>query len=189
MNNEMTYADYRELMDTLVAEEKSTGTNPTEALVMYTALNHKRMKRLDKKGTLTEEQLQAIKELKQPIKWVVLTESWCGDAAQILPYINKIANSSELIDLKIVLRDEHLDLMDQHLTNGGRAIPKLIMYNADTNETIGSFGPRPQKATDMVQAFKAAHGSLSDEFKKDLQLWYTKDKGQEIINDILQLID
>lgn len=185
----MTYSKYRELVEKLLEEGKSTGSNQSEALTQYSFLNNKRMQRLDKKGVLSEEAIEKLKEYNRPIEWIVLTESWCGDAAQVLPYMNKMADLNENIDLKIALRDENLDLMDQHLTNGGRAIPKLIMVDKETKEVINTFGPRPQKATQMVADFKAKNGSLTPEFKKDLQIWYTKDKGKEIIKDLLLLLN
>ena len=189
LKEEMTYDAYRALMDELVAEQKTTGEEQSEARIHYTSLNHKRMQRLDKKGQLSEEQEAKIKAFDKPVEWVVLTESWCGDAAQTLPFMNKMAEVNDHIDLKIVLRDKNLSLMDEHLTNGGRAIPKLIMRDQETKEVIDTYGPRPSVATKMVIDFKTKEGKLTDEFKKDLQLWYTKDKGQNTINDLLKLLN
>lgn len=185
----MTYPKYRALVETLVEEGKSTGETQSEALTQYSLLNNKRMQRLDKKGMLNDEVIEKVKSYTKPVEWIVLTESWCGDAAQVLPYVNKIANLNENIDLKIALRDEHLDLMDQHLTNGGRAIPKLIMVDKETKEVINTFGPRPSVATQMVLDYKEANGILTPEFKRDLQVWYTKDKGQEIVKELLLLLN
>ena len=100
----------------------------------------------------------------------------------------KIASLNENIDLKIALRDEHLDLMDEHLTNGGRSIPKLIMRDKETKEVLNTFGPRPNEATKLVEDYKNTYGVLTPEFKKDLQLWYTKDKGQNAVNDLVSLL-
>ena len=93
-----------------------------------------------------------------------------------------------LIDFKVVLRDENLDLMNAFLTNGSMSIPKLIVIDNDTNE-ISSWGPRPSIATQMVNDYKKEHGALTPEFKEDLQLWYNKDKSQNVIENLQQLID
>ncbi len=175
-------------MEALVAEGKSTGPEQTEERIDFTFLNNKRMQRLDKKGVVSEEYVAKIKSYKKPVEWIVLAESWCGDAAQVLPYINKVADLNENIDLKIALRDENLELMDQHLTNGGRAIPKLIMVDKETKEVLKTFGPRPSEATKMVQEYKHKYGMLTPEFKKDLQLWYTKDKGKNAVADLVDLL-
>ncbi|MGB1270080.1 MAG: thioredoxin family protein [Flavobacteriaceae bacterium] len=185
----MTYPKYRALVETLVEEGKSTGEVQSDDLTNYSFLNNKRMQRLDKKGVVPEEYVEKIKQFNRPVEWIVLTESWCGDAAQILPYINKVADLNDHIDLKIALRDEHLELMDAHLTNGGRAIPKLIMRDKDTKEVLDTFGPRPSEATKMVEAYKNTYGALTPEFKKDLQIWYTKNKGENAINDLVSLLD
>lgn len=184
----MTYPKYRALVETLVEEGKSTGTTQSEALTQYSLLNNKRMQRLDKKGILNDAVIERVKGYNKPVEWIVLTESWCGDAAQVLPYVNKIASLNENIDLKIALRDEHLDLMDEHLTNGGRSIPKLIMRDKETKEVLNTFGPRPSEATKMVEEYKNTYGTLTPEFKKDLQIWYTKDKGQNAVKDLVSLL-
>jgi len=185
----MTYSKYRALVETLVAEGKSTGATQSEALAQYSLLNNKRMQRLDKKGVINELLAEKIKAYKKPVEWIVLTESWCGDAAQILPFVHKIASLNDNIDLKIALRDDNLDLMDQHLTNRGRAIPKLIMVDKETKKVLNTFGPRPSEATKMVEEYKNNYGVLTPEFKKDLQVWYTKDKGENAVNDLVSLLD
>lgn len=184
----MTYPKYRALVATLVDEGKSTGNTQSEALTNYSLLNNKRMQRLDKKGVLNKTAIETIKAYSKPVEWIVLTESWCGDAAQVLPYVHKIASLNKNIDLKIALRDENLDLMDAHLTNGGRAIPKLIMIDKETKEVLNTFGPRPSEATKMVEKYKNTYGALTPEFKKELQLWYTKDKGQNAVDDLVDLL-
>jgi thiol-disulfide isomerase/thioredoxin len=184
----ISYKAYRVLVKELLAQGKSTGPNQSESLLNYSTLNDKRMNRLDKTSKLTEETITSISKINAPQTWLVLTESWCGDAAQTLPVINKIAELNPNIELKIILRDENEELMDQFLTNGGRSIPKLIALDAN-EEVVNSWGPRPSVATKMVQDYKTAHGQLDAEFKKDLQIWYNKDKGVNTQEDILSLFN
>lgn len=183
----ISYQEYRDLVSSLVAEGKSTGPNQSEALLNYSLLNDKRMKRLDKTIKISEETIAKVKYFKNAQTWLVLTEGWCGDAAQNLPVINKIAEVNSNIDLKVVLRDENIALMDEFLTNGGRSIPKLIALDADKN-VVGTWGPRPTTATNMVKDYKEKHGKLDAEFKKDLQVWYNKDKGIDTQKDIVSLL-
>ena len=183
----ISYEDYKKLVKDLLEEGKSTGIQQSESLLNYSMLNDRRMKRLDKTVKLTEETITSAKDVKEPVTWLVLTEGWCGDAAQTLPVINKIANESEQIDLKIILRDENDELMSQFLTNGGKSIPKLIALDKN-NEVIDSWGPRPSVPTKMVQEYKEKHGQLDADFKKDLQVWYNKDKGKNTQEDMLKLL-
>ena len=78
--------------------------------------------------------------------------------------------------------------MDAFLTNGIRSIPKLIVLNKKKGQIVGEWGPRPSVATEMVETFKKEHGKLTDGFKQELQVWYNKDKGQNILGDMLQLL-
>jgi hypothetical protein len=183
----ISYKDYRALIDNLLAQGKATGPEQSEDLTNYSMLNDKRMKRLDKTIKISEETVHEFQKVTQPQTWLVLTEGWCGDAAQNLPVLNKIASISENIDLKIVLRDENLDLMDLFLTNGGRGIPKLIALDEDNN-VIDSWGPRPNTAAKMVADYKEKNGALDPEFKKNLQVWYNQDKGKSVQEDFVNLV-
>ncbi|MBE7629854.1 thioredoxin family protein [Tenacibaculum piscium] len=183
----ISYHEYRDLVKNLLEKGKSTGENQSEELLNYSVLNDKRMKRLDKTIKLTDEVLAKIKTVKAPQTWLVLSESWCGDAAQNLPVIHKMASENEQIQLKIVLRDENLALMDAFLTNGGRSIPKLIALDTN-NEVLGTWGPRPEIATKMVADYKKEHGALDAEFKESLQVWYNKNKGVNLQENLMSLL-
>ncbi|WP_028892264.1 MULTISPECIES: thioredoxin family protein [Tenacibaculum] len=183
----LSYTEYRNLVSDLLTQGKSTGPNQSDDLLNYSKLNDKRMKRLDKTIQLTKETIAKIKDVKEPQTWLVLTEGWCGDAAQNIPVIHKIAAENPNINFKLVLRDENLELMDEFLTNGGRSIPKLIALNKE-NEVINTWGPRPTMATQMVADYKARKGSLDAEFKEDLQVWYNKNKGENTQEDIVSML-
>ena len=188
LNNSMTYTEYRNLVTKLVQENSTTGYEKTEDLANYTMLNDRRMKRWDKTIKVSDEMRAKIENFNRKVTWLVITESWCGDAAHIMPIINKVAELNEKIDFKVVLRDENEALMNQFLTNGGKAIPKLIMIDNTTKDIVDTFGPRPTVATNMVKAYKAEHGMITLEFKEDLQRWYNKDKGQSTIADLVNIL-
>ena len=186
LENTLSYKEYRDLVSNLLAEGKATGDNQSDDLTNYSMLNDRRMKRLDKTIKISEETVTEIQKIKEPQTWLVITEGWCGDAAQNLPVISKIAETNNQVQLKLVLRDEHEDLMDLFLTNGGKSIPKLVVLDKDNN-VINTWGPRPTVATKMVADYKAKHGALDPEFKQDLQVWYNKNKGQSVQDDFVKL--
>jgi hypothetical protein len=183
----ISYASYRKLISDLIASGKSSGPIQSKDLLNYSKLNDRRMTRLDKTIQLSQDILLRLKKIDKPITWLVLTEGWCGDAAQTLPVISKIADESDLITLKIIFRDEHEELMNQFLTNGGKSIPKLLVLNSE-NKVLNTWGPRPNIATKMVQDYKNKYGQLDAAFKQQLQVWYNKDKGVNIQEDMLGLL-
>jgi thiol-disulfide isomerase/thioredoxin len=187
LEQSMSYKTYRELVSTLVEQNSTTGNDKSPSMANYTVLNDRRMRRWDKTVKPNQEAIDRLAEFDKKVTWLVITESWCGDAAHILPVINKVAELNSNISLRIVLRDDNPELMDAFLTNGGRAVPKLIMVDKELN-VLDTFGPRPGIATEMVQTYKELHGALSPEFKEELQHWYNKDKGQAIIADLLALL-
>lgn len=188
LESAISYPAYRIVVEKHVENGTSTGPVQTEALANYTLLNHSRMKRLDKTIKISEEIEEQFKNFGGSQTWLVLTESWCGDAAQSMPAMQKLADLAPHIDMKVVLRDEHLELMNAFLTNGSMSIPKLIMFDNDRQEVVGDWGPRPTLATQMVADYKKEHGILTPEFKQDLQVWYNKDKSQNVISDLSQLL-
>ena len=188
LKSSMGYLDYRLMVSNLALEGKSTGSVESQELSDYTRLNDQRMKRLDKTIKIDTDSEAKIKGVDKKTTWLVLTESWCGDAAQTLPVMNKIADLNGNISLRLVLRDDNLELMEQFLSNGAMAIPKLIAIDETTGKVTGEWGSRPSIATKMVQDYKSKYGKLTAEFKQDLQLWYNKDKGQNTVSDLLSLL-
>lgn len=182
----MDYSEYNLLFQQLVEESRTTGEQSQEK-IDYTKLNFSRRKRLDKTAKISEESIEVFKNISKKQTWLVISEPWCGDAAQTLPYLNKIAQLSKNIDLKIVLRDENPELMDAFLTNGSRAIPVVIMLDEDFN-VLQTWGPRSKAATKLVSDYKEHHGKIDDAFKEMLQVWYNNDKGVSIVNDISTLV-
>ena len=112
LEKSITYDVYRSLVQQLAQEGSTTGKEKTEALVNYTKLNDRRMKCWDKTIKIPEDVKHKISEFNQNITCLVITESWCGDAAHVIPVLNKIAELNYHIDLKLVLRDENLELMN-----------------------------------------------------------------------------
>ena len=184
----ISYTAYRELVSRLALEGGSTGSEQTESLSNYTQLNDRRMKRWDKTLKFSDESIENISKTDKKITWLVLAESWCGDASPAIPVMNKISQINPSINLKIVLRDENLDLMNCFLTNKAMSIPKLIAIDEQKGEVVGEWGPRSQNATKLVEDYKQLHGALSPDFKEELQVWYNKDKGQSILKDLTVLL-
>jgi hypothetical protein len=183
-----SYDDYRNYINDILKEGKSTGKEQSEALTHYSELNEARMNRLEKTVKISTEIIQKLNQLNGDYIWLVISEGWCGDAAQILPVIYKMAELSERIDLKIVFRDENEDLMNLFLSNGTKSIPKLIILDKITLEVLGDFGPRPIGAKQLILDYKAKHGIVDETAKTNLQLWYLHDKGLSTQKEILDLM-
>lgn len=192
--NSYTYADYRSLVAELVDQGKTTGPNQSEFYVGITMLNKSRMDRLDKKARFATDTETVLDNLSDRYTFLVITEAWCGDAAQTVPLINHLAEATPMIDLRLVLRDDNLALMDQYLTNGGRSIPKVIILDQDTLEPLGTWGPRPMPAQQMVLDYKNLPEPKQDsqDFTVSVHKWYAKDKtqtSQKELADLLQRIE
>lgn len=184
----LSYKEYQILTRTLIDQNRTTGPNQSEAYINYTRMAQKRMKKWDKIGKLLPELQEKITMIQKPMTWLVITEAWCGDAGQSLPFMNKMAQLNEQIDLKLVIRDEYLELIDQFLTNGARSIPKLIALNHDLN-VIGNWGPRPEPIQNEFIENKTTQKMTGKEFSEYMHLWYAKDKGLSMQLEFLSILD
>ncbi|SEP16144.1 Thiol-disulfide isomerase or thioredoxin [Flavobacterium sp. CF108] len=188
--NSHSYAEYRKLVTDLLSEGKSTGSEQSESLTNYSKLNEARMNRLEKTIKISEEVISKLQHLDNHYIWLVISEGWCGDAAQILPILDKMANeSNKKIDLRIVLRDENDELMSQYLTNGGRAIPKVIVICKEAGIVRTDWGPRPKGATELMNNHKRDVGPIDEKIKTDLQLWYLADKGISVQEELIEIME
>lgn len=185
-----SYGDYRKQVDALVAEGKTTGAVQNEELLEFTKLNIQRMNRLDKTVTLDEQTLIQLDQLDHKYKWLLVGDAWCGDCAQIIPIINKMSQADGIhIDFRIISRDAVPGLIETINENKSRAIPKLIMMDADTYEILHTWGSRPLAAHEILLHYKANQNVMSKhDFEKELHLWYARDKGHNIMREVTALI-
>jgi hypothetical protein len=180
------YPSYRNLIKSLLAENKTTGTNHSEAMINYTFMNDRRMDRWDKKIVLDADLVDSIKGLPK-MKWMVITEAWCGDAAQNIPFLAKLAQENPNIDLRLIMRDENPEIMDLYLTNGARSIPILILMDENFND-LTTWGPRPQPVQNMVMESKNKPDLDQSKFIESIHKWYAVDKNQTITQEFKALI-
>lgn len=183
----MDYSGYMQLTEQLVSEGRTSGPNQSAPYVHYTKLNQQRMKRLNK----TVEIPAALQELLQNKvtnwTWWVLTEPWCGDAAQCVPVIEKLALAVNGIQTLYILRDEYPTVMDAYLTNGGRSIPKLICLDEKGAEVF-TWGPRPDVIQEVMNRLKADGVSEISEIVEAIQKAYNDDKQNGIYKEFETLL-
>ncbi len=175
----MEYEAYVSLSQELFAQQRTSPADGDVAkadMLEYTKLNLHRMERLDRTLELDSELVEVIQQLQKDVYLVVIAEAWCGDAAQNVPIFAKMAAANPAkLHIRLMHRDTNLELIDAYLTNGGRAIPKVVLTNAAGDE-LAVWGARPAAATAMVKEWKA-QGMEHSELAKNVQLWYAKDKG------------
>lgn len=188
VDNSMSYKGYRSMIDRLLEEGKTTGTNHSEAMIDYTKMNVHRMNRLDKQAELSDSLKEALQDVDDHWIWLVLTEAWCGDAAQNIPVMARMAEQNDHIDLRLILRDEHPGIMDAYLTNGGRSIPRLVCLEAETLEELGSWGPRPEEAQEKAMQWKNDPEISTKEWAARLHKWYADNRTEDIQAEFEELI-
>ncbi len=166
---------------------KDIKTNIDEEKVGIISLNQSRIKRVEKTFIPTNELIQLLQNKNDKTYWLMISEHWCGDAAQNVPVFHKITELSQgKIELKIVYRDENLELIDNHLTNNTRSIPKLIQFDQNFNIT-GIWGSRPKEAQDLLIKLKSDPLKVNT-YMNELHLWYAQNKQKALQGEIVDLL-
>lgn len=118
---------------------------------------------------------------------LVLAEDWCGDALNSLPVLARLAELAPNLDLRVLARDTHPDLMDAHLSpSGARAIPVVIVLDADWNER-GWWGSRPAALQQWVNE-EGRTMSKEDRYR-EIRRWYARDRGAEVLDEVITLLE
>jgi hypothetical protein len=117
---------------------------------------------------------------------LVIAEEWCGDGSSTVPYLAKLADVSRGLDVRVIRRDEHPEVMDRYLTAGARSIPIVIVLDRECRE-LGHWGPRPsalqrwfheaRRTADKTRLFPQIRG------------WYARDKGESVLREVLALLE
>ena len=178
--------DFDAYMALSQAKAHQTDFSETEQkLAPYYPLNLQRMQRLVKTYQMVLEQAARLNNLPFKGHLLVISEPWCGDASQIIPILHRFFEPS--LSMRIIMRDEHPQLMANYLTNGSQSIPIVLVLD-ENYQAIAQWGPRP-KATDVIlHDFKQNHQD-KELFLKEIQQYYNKNKGVDIVDEILELLE
>lgn len=181
----ITTSEYREQFQ---AKAERLKENPAlEGYDAFVPINYQRWSRVERTIAVSESLKHTIDSMGTPVRWIILAEFWCGDAAQNGSILAKIADESNgKIELRFLFRDENLELMDEFLTNGGRAIPKLIQLDAAGN-VLSTWGARPAEATALVKQLKS-NPETAASYADELHKWYAKNRQEALQAEIMQLL-
>lgn len=117
---------------------------------------------------------------------LVLAEDWCVDGSSTVPYLARLCEATAGLELRILRRDEHPEVMDRYLTNGSRSIPIVIVLDRDYQE-LGHWGPRP---AELQRWLHEARGTVpKGEIPMLTRRWYARDKGQSTLREVVALLE
>lgn len=183
----MNFKDYSNYFQDILHHNAPAAPYDNPDYFNYTKLNWSRMTRWLKTGHLSEELINVVSSIKSRQNWIVITEPWCGDAAHIVPFIEMMGQQNENISINYELRDSEPNRIEQYLTNGkSKSIPKLIIQN-ENGEDLAVWGPRPAACQIIYDELHAKNVDF-ETLKTELQHWYNKDEGKEIMKELSALL-
>ena len=184
----MSVEDYHNELKEIAQTGKYKNEVEGSQMLDFIKLNHARTKRVLKQALIPTTLINVLKGVGSKYYWVVISEPWCGDSANVLPVISRLADLNKNIELKIILRDTHPEIMDEYLTNGTRSIPKLICFD-ESYKQLGVWGPRPEALQVYVDDLKMTETLSSDKLKEKIQMWYNNDKGVAICEELESIFE
>ena len=184
----MTFGQYLDLTRSIVESRLPQGLYVQESTMRYTRSNLERMKKTLDNTVVSQRLYNLLSELEQEWIWLVISEPWCGDASWGVPALYLFASSSDKIDFRIILRDEHKDIMSAYQTNGSDSIPKLVCLRKKDMKELGTWGPRPASLHEMVMKWKNEPGLDFRDSVRQLHAWYEADMSRSIDEELCILV-
>ena len=167
-------------------DQTEESTEP-KAYFYYTEMNQSRVRRLLKRVRWESEELESVPKLRSVLHWLVITEHWCGDAANSIPYMIQLADQMEYLEISFVYRDENPELINAFLTNGSKSIPKLIALDPKTGKVLDSWGPRPKILQQKIDEWVRDPEMDLESRAYWTQKWYAENKGSAIKQELLEV--
>ncbi len=120
------------------------------------------------------------------VRLLAIAEDWCGDASSTIPVLAKLGDQADCLEMRLIRRDEHPEVMDRYLTNGARSIPIVIALDEEFQE-VGHWGPRPSGLQRWVMENKDC--IPREERFKQVRKWYASDRGKTTLREVLELVE
>lgn len=184
----LNFQEYLDFTQHIIDNKTPAAPYDDSKMMQYAIDNLARMKHVLDTISIEKKLYNHLSNLQKKLVWVILTEPWCGDAAQTVPALAAFANISPNISFKILLRDSNLEVMDMYLTNGGRSIPKLVCIDKEKWQELGTWGPRPQTLQQRVLAQKENTELSFGEKVRQIQAWYEENKTHDLQLEFIDLL-
>ena len=172
---------------TLVTRERYYSGESFQDFLARPTVNHELWLALAHRVVIPVEYSKRVEALGGEWHLLVISEDWCGDAVNIVPIVAGLADSVGNMDMRILARDQNLDIMDAHLTNAkSRSIPIVILFNHRFQE-CGWWGPRPR----VLQKWVIDEGLQlpKDVRYKEIRTFYARDRGVTTIRELVEMLE
>ena len=180
----MTFTQYMDLTKSIIENPTPDGLYAKESTMRYTKSNWERMNKVLNNTVISQRLYNQLSELKDEWVWLVISEPWCGDASWGVPALYQIASGSDKIDFRIILRDEHLDVMKAYQTAGSDSVPKLICLRKSDLKELGTWGPRPAVLHEQVLKWKNEPNADYKQSVRQLHGWFEADMSKSVMEEL-----
>ena len=186
VRNGLDYEDYM-VQWTEKNELPMRGLDPVQRRTrFYSRYNMERQERVENLWAASKSFARAVMSVPGPSDWLFITDDWCVDSAYSLPLVRWGSQQRDDITLRILLKDDHMDIMDRFLTNGKRSIPKFVGLDPEGRDLF-NWGPQPTAIRDIRQRLMddGAEGRIVSSTTVD---WYAEDGWLEVERELTRVL-
>ncbi|WP_046226088.1 thioredoxin family protein [Paenibacillus dauci] len=101
---------------------------------------------------LEDHEFFKLLQHRDDLRSIIIAADWCGDVVRNIPVVFR-AFEEAAIPTRVLILEEHQDVMDEYLTMGGRSVPIVIITDTG-GHVLGQWGPRPQHVQELMVAFR-----------------------------------
>ena len=184
----ITFEQYMELTKQIAGSTNPVGIYSNPSTHRYTRSNLERMNKVLEYMTVQQKLYNALSDVKEEWVWLVLSEPWCGDASWGTPALYVLSTVTDKIEFRILLRDEHPEIMKAYQTEGSDSIPKLICLRKSGLKELGTWGPRPKALQGIITALRSQPNIDYRESVRALHAWYDADMTHSIQHELIDLV-
>ncbi|MDA0683003.1 MAG: thioredoxin family protein [Bacteroidetes bacterium] len=152
----------------------------------YSKYNLERQQRVDQLWSMSDAFRSAVMSAPGPATWLFITDDWCVDSAYSLPLIRDAVALREDLHLSILLKDDHLDILDHFLSSGARSIPKFIGVG-ENDEIQFVWGPQPD-AIRLIRKELIDSQAPGSEVSGTTVDWYADEGWLEVERELVHVL-
>jgi len=138
-------------------------------------------------ASVTPELITRMRALPEKRRLLVVTEDWCSDSANTVPYIARLVDGApERLEMRVINSQLGKAVMDAHRTPDGRtATPTVVVLGAD-GRIIGAWTERPSST--QTWFLEKQQTTMQKPLHDELIEWYARDAGKTTVAEIADIL-
>ena len=138
-------------------------------------------------GAPSADAIARARALPGGLRLLVVAEDWCGDSANTIPYLARLAEEAPGLDLRVIDSSVGRSMMEARPTPDGRAATPTVVVLDESGREVGCWVERPAV---LQEWFLENEDVLAEDDLYDQKYaWYAEDGGAHTVGDVLTVLE